>query len=148
SCRGSRGDSAERLSRWPGGQALSAAQVAAPQIYALPSPERWLSANEALDATGWSAFWLREKAKAGDVVFRETSAAAANGRRLREYLASSLTAEARARLANALPGQQRAIERPISPLFADADRAALQRTALPNPADQAQAEQRLAVLQP
>src|SRR5690348_13980123 len=129
---------------------MSAAQVAAHQIYALPSPERWLSAGEALEATGWTARWLNVKVSTGEVVWRETSVVAPNGRRVKEYLASSLPAEARARLAGALsPGRaMERVESATSPLFASVERAALKRAALPNPADQAQAEERLAVIEP
>lgn len=125
----------------------SAAQAAA-HLYALPSPDRWLSAQETLSLTGWSAFWLREKCKRGDVVSREATHVAPNGRRLREYLAASLPAEARARLAGELPPMQRTStesgERD-APLFAG---QTMSRVALPDPETQQDAAERLEILRP
>lgn len=128
---------------------MGAAQVAPHHIYALPAPERWLSAEEALDVTGWSARWLSYKLSANEIISRESSAVAANGRRQREYLAASLPVEARARLASA--ESPRAMEKggPATPLFSSQNAVTdLVRVALPDPEQQKQAEDRLAVLQP
>lgn len=128
---------------------MGAAQVAPHHIYALPAPERWLSAEEALEATGWSAFWLREKAKSEEVISRESSAVSANGRRQREYLAASLPAEAKARLASADRSPRAVAKSDWTPLFAGQNAVTdLVRVALPDPAQQKQAEERLAILQP
>lgn len=122
------------------------AHAAAP-LYALPSPQRWLSQQETLALTGWSDRWLREKANAGEVIFREADKIAPNGRRLREFLAASLPAEARAKLA----GEQQPTKSGLAaPLFASQvpSTTEQQRVALPNALAQAQAEERMQVLQP
>src|SRR5579883_209615 len=124
-------------------------------VYILPGPKtpeqagEWLTAEQVMDLTGWSAFWLREQEKRRNVVSRETDRSARNGRRIREYLASSLPKEAR----NKLAGEE---QRPDAPqpvqasltLFASLSSVSLARVTLPDPEDQAQAEQRLLILQP
>lgn len=117
----------------------------APTPYMLPEPERWLTAEEVLRATGRSAEWLRQKAQTGAILSREAAKRAPNGRPIREYLAASLPEDA-------APDPDRPEAEPktalaLSPLFAGTALAP-RRVALPSPEAQAQAEARLAVLQP
>lgn len=133
--------------------------AADPNLYLLPSPasaEAWLTAEQVMAVTGWSrpTFFRR----ADDLVARDSGRSGANGRPVREYLAASLPQEARARLAGesdtsrASLGSARGASAMVpdqvhAPLFAGRPASAV-RIALPDPAHQAQAEERLAILQP
>jgi hypothetical protein len=116
----------------------------APQLAIVRSSDQWLTAEEAMRLTKWSAFWLREQAKNGRVVSRETETIAANGRPIREYLAASLPAPeklAESHLALVVPPASL-----LGPLFANQS-AAVERIVLPDPDSQAQAEKRLSILE-
>lgn len=115
---------------------------AAPQLAIVPATAIWLSTEQAVARTGWTDRWLRAKASAGSIVSRE-GAQAANGRPTREYLEASLPAKpAPTQLAVVPPATQ------LGPLFANLPAITSERIVLPDPESQAQAEQRLAILQP
>jgi hypothetical protein len=120
--------------------------TAAPQLAIVRTSEHWLSTDEAMCLTGWTDRWLRVKASAGAVVSRETEKIAANGRPVREYLAASLPAPEKpaesSHLALVVPPASF-----FGPLFANQS-AAMERIVLPDPESQAQAEKRLAALEP
>lgn len=113
-----------------------------PQLAIVPAVQEWIPTEEAMRITGWSAFWLREQAKIGAVLSRISATKSANGRPLREYLAASLP-----QLAQPATHQLALVGSPVPPLFAGLTESA-PRTVLPNKEDQAQAEQRLAILKP
>lgn len=118
--------------------------TAAPQLALVSSAERLLSQEEAMRRTGWSAFWLREQAKSGKVIARDTGEIAANGRPIRGYLESSLPTPAKPAALAVVPPPASA----LGPLFAGMPVQQEARIVLPDSASQAQAEQRLAILRP
>jgi hypothetical protein len=76
--------------------------------------EQWISAEEAIRRTGWTDRWLRQQATTGDVISRETDQVTSNGRRVREFLLSSLPQGA------AAPEPAKvSMMAPLGPLFAD-----------------------------
>jgi hypothetical protein len=107
--------------------------------------DHWLTAEEIIAATGWTDRWLREKESRGEIVSRESTEKAANGRFKKLYLAASFPAEIREKLLGEQP--QTFI---CGPLFKGVAAAPIpeRRILLPDPADQAQAEQRLATIRP
>jgi hypothetical protein len=119
---------------------------ATPQLCLVaPAVERWLTAEEALADSGWSTFWLREKAKHGEIISRESDEKAANGRPKKLYLADSFPAEIRAKF----PREQNSasIQGPLFAGVALVPSNAL-RITLPDPEAQKQAEERLEILKP
>jgi len=121
---------------------------AAPQLALvanIPTDPQWLSAEQVMAATGWSAFWLREQAKRGKVISRFTNQRAKNGRVEREYLASSLPASAAPQQRLALVPAKPA---PLGPLFANLPAVQSTPIMLPDPDDQKIATERLAAIQP
>lgn len=136
--------------------------AAAHDLYLLPAPqaaEAWLTAEQVMALTGWSrpTFFRRSD----DLVSRDSKRIAPNGRPIREFLAASLPQEARTRLAGetkapemgigaAAPAAFERARQTSQLLFAglSSPRPDLCRVALPNPAHQQQAEERLAILQP
>lgn len=119
--------------------------TAAPNLSIVPATaQRWISAEEAMQQTGWTDHWLRAQTSAGTVVSRFSSAKSANGRPVREYLAASLpqppATHNLALVASPVP--------PSMPLFAGLEREEAVRTHLPNPEDEKQAELRLSILRP
>ncbi len=120
--------------------------TAATALSLLPAPERWLSTDEAMRLTGWSAFWLREQAKLGKVTARDSVSKSPNGRPMREYLAATLPTPvqpAEHHLALVAPPVP-----PVGPLFANLPAIQEVRIMLPDAQAQKQAEQRLALLKP
>src|SRR5579884_134262 len=122
-------------------------------IYVLPAstaPEQageWLTTEQVMAVTGWSDRWLRKQAEIGNIVSRESGQFARNGHRIREYLAGSLPPEARRKMT----GGEQSVSAPqpaALTLFTSQPSDTLARVTLPDPEDQAQAEQRLAVLDP
>lgn len=136
----------------------------APNLYLLPSPraaEAWLTAEQVMTVTGWSRRTFFRNCD--ELLSRESGRIGPNGRPVREYLAASLPADAAAKLAGeSIPTSASASQLGSdasgamvpyqgfhAPLFAGhTSAAALMRVALPNPAHQAQAEERLAILDP
>jgi hypothetical protein len=117
---------------------------AQPQLCLIAPPqEHWLTAEEAVALTGWTDRWLREKAKNGEIISRESETKTANGRAGKLYLAASFPAAIRAKFNRAHTSSIQ------GPLFADVAPApaATLRIALPSEEAQAQAEQRLEILQ-
>jgi putative transposase len=113
--------------------------TAAPQLAIVPAHARWISTDAAIEHTGWTDRWLRAKAASGAIVSRE-GGRASNGRPTREYLEASLPPKP-APLAIVPKTTQ------FGPLFASLPFPS-ERIVLPDPESQAQAEQRLAILQP
>jgi hypothetical protein len=125
-------------------------------IYVLPAPPapeqagEWLTAEQVMEITGWSDRWLREQEKRGRVVSRETTRIAPNGRRVREYLAASLPSEASRKVA----GEESPVGAPqpaqVLTLFTSLPppSSEVARVKLPDPDDQAQAEERFSILEP
>jgi hypothetical protein len=106
-----------------------------------PSGSEWVTADQALQITGWSDEWLRQQVRTGSVISREGDQRAANGRPTRLYLAASLPARHALEL---VPTSTQ-----ISlPLFAAAPKVPDLRITLPDPAAQKLAEQRLEILRP
>lgn len=119
--------------------------TAAPSLAIVPASQQWLSAEAAMQITGWSAFWLREQAKLGRVISRLSSTKASNGRPVREYLSASLTP-----LASPAQSHLALVTAPVPPLplFAGIPESEAPRIVLPDPEAQKQAETRLALLKP
>jgi putative transposase len=116
--------------------------TAAPQIILAPS-EQWISTEAAMKHTGWTDRWLRAKAATGAVISRASATSAANGKAQREYLSSSLPSMQTTALAIVPPPAAA-----LGPLFAAAPAEPEARIVLADPEAKAQAEERLALLQP
>jgi putative transposase len=123
---------------------------AAPYLYVLPpaatQSDEWLTAEQVMEITGWSDRWLRKQSELGNIVSRKTTHIARNGRHIREYLAASLPKQQAGEAEQPLSAPQPA--QAALALFASLPSSTLSRVTLPDPGDQAQAEQRLAILQP
>jgi hypothetical protein len=118
---------------------MSAAQL---QLTALtPSGSGWVTADQAMQITGWSRTWFFAQVQTGRVISREGDQRAANGRPTRLYLAASLPTR------HALELVRPSIQVPL-PLFDEAPKIPELRVALPDPAAQKLAEQRLAIIRP
>jgi putative transposase len=118
----------------------------------LPPPsEQWLSQETVLAATGWTDRWLRRLVRDGGIVSRETETTSANGRPVREYLSSSLPRWAREKVVvganpQSLPPSS---DQAMLPMFPKGPVDELSpRVALPDPVQQAQAEERWQILRP
>lgn len=129
--------------RLAGGGSMSA--CAAPQLVLSSSAAapQWLSADEVMRATGWSrpTFFRR----CGELISRESERHTRNGRCEREYLASSLPASATPQTRLALVPAKPAL---LGPLFSNLSAGSATPIMLPNPEDQKQATERLAVIEP
>jgi hypothetical protein len=101
----------------------------------------WVETAQAMEITGCSDEWLRQQRQNGRVISRESDSRTANGRPVRLYLAASLPA--RHALVLQPPSTQAAL-----PLFSSPAPAPELRVVLPDPAAQAQAEERLDILRP
>lgn len=116
---------------------------ALPQLSLVPrSPEQqWLSAEQVMTATGWSkrTFYRRS----AELLSREKPGGL-NARAMREYLASSLPAAASQAQLVVVPPQGAQ----LGPLFAGLPAVGAQRITLTDPAAQAQAEKREAIIKP
>jgi transposase InsO family protein len=120
---------------------------AALQLAIVPSAEQWISAEEAMQITGWTDRWLRAKVACGAVISRESTQTGPNGRPVREYLLSSLPLSP----SQAVQTHLTVVAPPAAsfgPLFAGVSANLSERIVLPDSDSQAQAEQRLAILRP
>jgi hypothetical protein len=117
-----------------------------------PGMERWLSRSEVLEVTGWSSRWLEIKTGSNEIVSRETREVLGNGRFVREYLCSSLPQWAQEKLqpitATLHSSTATSPDQTMLPIFPGPTDSLSPRVALPNPAQQAQAEQRWQILRP
>lgn len=119
--------------------------TAAPQLALVArSTEEWISATEVMIRTGWSERTLFRRAP--ELVSREANRIAANGRRVREYLASSLPQSAIV-VTGRGPAQVKTLA-PLGPLFANLPIQSSYPVVLSDPEAQAQAAERMAILQP
>jgi putative transposase len=115
-------------------------------LYLVPAHEGWLTAEDVLARTGWSRSTLFRRRR--ELVSRVAAQGGPNGRRLREYLAASIPADA----ADKLAGESSSVEASApqlgmqAPLFASQPPS--ERIVLPDPDDQRQAEKRYAILEP
>jgi putative transposase len=118
-----------------------------------PRASEWIPAEEVMALTGWSRRTFFRRAPL--LVSRPTGRVGGNGSAIYEYLAASLPSEAVIRMAGERSASQLGSEasgamvRHVpAPLFAGLSAPPSPRVALPNPAHQQQAEERLAILQP
>jgi len=119
--------------------------IAAPQLAIVPVSSKWISADEVMRRTGWSrATFFRRRA---ELVSRGLDDEIdVNGRPVRVYFEDSLP------LPNTAAQTQLTVVAPppaqLGPLFANQPAAAMERVVLPDPNAQAQADKRLAALEP
>lgn len=112
------------------------------EIVRVGDPE-WISTEEAMRLTGWTAEWLRVQASAGRILSRLSTERSRNGKPIRQYLASSLPQREVNQLALVKPPA------PPLPLFAGIpEQDDAPRIVLPDPEAQKQAEEHLEILRP
>ncbi|QNI34512.1 Mu transposase C-terminal domain-containing protein [Alloacidobacterium dinghuense] len=128
----------------------------ATSLYLLPSSSaaEWLTAEQVMTATGWSRRTFFRNVSG--LIARDSDRTAPNGRKVREYLAASLPAEARGKIG--VSGDGRKLQAGESAGGLIPNQSLLftslpsptdeHRITLPDPEDQAQAEQRLGILKP
>jgi putative transposase len=124
--------------------------TAAPNLFPQPVADAWISGDQVLRLTKWTDRWLRKQVQLQAVVARDSKAITSNGRPAKEYLLSSLPADAQAKhLGPALQLVTKGYSLASSPLFAGVEQAApSDRTQLTEAEDIAQADQRYAILKP
>ncbi|MGD1106939.1 MAG: helix-turn-helix domain-containing protein [Terracidiphilus sp.] len=117
--------------------------------------ELWISADELMAVAKWSPRTLRRKARGGEIKWRTSNARAANGRRQRAYLQSSLPEDLQKGIVRrhaAIGRRDRAgAAKEITQLVSFRREPAPKdtpRIVLPDPKTQAQAEHRLRAIEP
>jgi putative transposase len=121
--------------------------TAAPNLLPALSDSIWISAEQVMHLTRWTDRWLRKKVALGSIVSRDSIN---NAKRTKEYLLSSLPADAQGRhLGPSITTAPRTQLMTLpAPLFAVPQATEPERNQLTDPDDIAQANERYEILRP